>query len=173
MFIEVGKLYQEGKAMWAEGIKVDFENSGGQLYIVFNNPTKQEIEEIRKEDCKIGIFEKNEVIFLLFKFGDMEWMDVPYTVHLSKGLVLEKIQPGMGYAITILLINSANGILEAIRLVSMPTKISQLFYDAVQRQRIQIFDYSKYWNTLDKIYSQYETKDMVKMGTTEKVRGNL
>ena len=166
---EVGKIFEEGKTQYQEGCKFDFDNSGGVLYIFFNNPTSEEITSIKSGQMKAGFFCKENIIFMLWKFENMEWMDTPFSVHLSKGLVLEKIEPNMGYGITIFLINAGNGILEALRFISVSEKFSKEFYATVQKQRIDIFDISRFDRTLSQIYQTYSTKEMAKLGVTERV----
>ena len=42
--IEVGQLFEEGKTKYQEGIRFDFDQSGGTLFIMFKNPDEKEIE---------------------------------------------------------------------------------------------------------------------------------
>ena len=67
-------------------IVVDMTDSGLALYIVLNSPTKREIKEFRNGNFQIKKCIMGSVIFFLYKFGRLQWMDAPYNVHLSNNL---------------------------------------------------------------------------------------
>lgn len=156
--LKVGELFQEGKKKYQEGCKFDFGSSGGDLLIFFDKPTSKEILDITKGKCQIGLVEKNNIIFLLFKFGSQQWIDCPYNSFLSKDFELQETPEGMGYAINIYLIDSNSGILKGMRLVSMSTKFSKKFAEMISSQRyIENYDL-----ILNNIYTNYTTNDLVK-----------
>jgi len=162
---EVGKLFEEGKTRYNEGCIFDFDNTGGDLYIFFNSPTQKEIIDIKKGNCKIGIVEKNNIIFMLFKFGALEWIDCPYSKYLSKDFAMNSIEEGMGYAINMHLIEANTGILKVLRLVSMTTKFSKKFADLIiNQQKIDNYDFA-----LSNVYANYTTNDLVKFAEIMKV----
>jgi hypothetical protein len=51
----------------------------------------QKIKEIKDEKIKLGLIEEKGIIFLLFKFGHLPWMDTPYNVALSQPYELQEL----------------------------------------------------------------------------------
>lgn len=161
MLLEVGKLYKEGIYKYQEGIRFDFTNAGADLYIMYNSPTTKEIESIRRGNIEFGIYPSEEVLFMLFKFGNLQWMDAPYSVHLSNQLELQEPKDGLGYSLNVVLINASNGIVEVIRLIGLSTKFSIQLKKLIERQRERHFDRDQYALKLQEIYRNYKTSDLV------------
>ena len=67
---EVGQLLKEGVTKYQEGVRCDFTQDGLVLMLYFNNPTKEEIQDIKSGDFKIAYLQKEDIIFMLFKFGN-------------------------------------------------------------------------------------------------------
>lgn len=159
--LEVGKVIEKLKGM-PEEIKFDIADDGATLLILFKNPTKKEIEEIKAGELKFGMFIKENIIFILSKFGSMPWMDAPYHVKLSKNLTrLENIKDGEGYSCTIILTDTATGEIKALRFISFGTEYSRRLKKNVETQQNEGSDLIRYNKKLDGIMFNYSTKDMV------------
>lgn len=162
---EVGQLLKQGTTKYPEGTKFDIQRDGAVLFIFFNEPTVQEIEFIKNGKAKLGIWEKDNIIFFLSKFGDLSWMDAPYTVHLSPiHLELEYPQEGLGYALHIILVDAKTGIIKAMRLIGLSTRLSTTLYKYIKKQTESTFNQSYYDIILSRTYQNYTTNDMVKYG---------
>lgn len=167
---EVGKLFEEGKTQYQEGIKFDFNQGGGTLYILYDRPKQKEVEEIRKGRLQMGILYKQDIIFLLFKFGNLNWMDAPYSYQLSEPHELSTPEDDTGYSMTVLLIDAATGILKVVRQIGWPTKMSRQFHDYVAQQRNRDFSNHLYNAKLNEIYKNYTTNYLVGVADIYKVR---
>jgi hypothetical protein len=167
---EVGKLFEEGKTHYQEGVKFDFTQSGPILFLFFNRPTQKEVESVKTGKFEYGLYVKDEVIFLFFKFQGLEWMDAPYTVHLSEQFEFEEVEDGKGFALNIFLIDSSTGILEAIRLCGLSTKFSLEFQNAVQIQRNIPFDKTTYEKKINMVYGNYATSDLVQRANIYRIK---
>ena len=160
--IEVGKLFKEDVTRYSEGIKFDITDSGCNLLIYYVDPTTEEKEAITKGDFKYGYFREGNVILMLFRFGNQQWMDAPYSVHLSKNLTqLQDITGTQGFALNIYLINANNGILEGMRLVGLNTRLSKMLREDVLKQKDLTYD--GFPIKLNEIYRKYTTKSLVSM----------
>jgi len=160
--IEVGKPYP-GVHRIPESAIFDFNQAGGLLLIALDNPTKKEIQDIRKGDVKLGLLDKGGVIFLLSKFGSMNWMDSPYHVSMSGKYTLAPVfDVTQGYLLQIVLLNSNDRIVKVIRVVGMPHEMSLMFRDLVEKQRGTSIN--EYYPRLHEIYTRYSTEDLVKVG---------
>lgn len=159
--LEVGQLFEEGKTKYNEGTRFDFQQSGPILYLFFSRPSERETEWIRAGKFELGFTEKDEIIFMLFKFGGMNYVDAPYSVHLSKEFTFDELQEGMGFGLNVNLIDASTGILKVIRYVGLSTDFSRRFMKAVERQRKIDFDKTKYFAAIQQIYGNYSTDDLV------------
>lgn len=158
---EVGKLLEEGITRYNEGVKFDFQQSGPVLLLFFNRPTEKEVESIKKGKLEIGFYVKDEVIFMLFKFQSLEWMDAPYSVHLSNPFTFDDIEPGQGFGLTIFLVDASTGILRALRYSGLSTDFSFKLQDAILNQKNLPFDAVVYNQKFMSIYNNYSTSDLV------------
>jgi hypothetical protein len=160
--LEVGQLLNEGETKFAESIKFDFQQSGPVMIIFFERPTDKEIESIRAGKLEFAFYEKDEIIFILSKFQGIEWMDAPYTVHLSKPFEFQEMQEGLGFGLQIILVDAATGIIKAMRYVGLSTQFSIKLKKAIEAQREQPWDLHRYDVRLQNIYNNYSTSDLAK-----------
>jgi hypothetical protein len=170
MLYKVGELLEEGKTSYQEGVRFDYTHDGAILLLFYNNADEKELLDIRKGSLKIGMYVKDEVIFMLFKFASQNWIDAPYSVHLSKLYEFDNIAEGMGIGLHIFLVDASTGILKAMRLIGLPTKFSKSFQKAVLAQKEIEFDKSKYAQKINMVYGNYSTDDLVEGAEIVKFR---
>lgn len=161
---ELGKVIEKFKNH-SEGVIFDIDDCGANLLVFYNSPTKKEIEQFGAlKDFKIKFLELYGVIMLAIKVGNLDWMDAPYTPHLSHNLTeLATINEGQGLALTILLIDAVTGEVKKLRLLALPEKFSRKLLNAVSEQRGKKFDIQEYARAVNRIYSTYTTKQIAKM----------
>lgn len=159
----VGELYKSGITKYNEGARFDFTQSGAVLELYFKSPTINEVQEIKNGCFKTGFVEFAGVIFMLFKFGNLNWIDAPYSVHLSKPFEFEEPTRGSGYGLNIFFIDANTGILKNIRYIGLSTEFSLSFKNAVLKQRKAEFNNNYYSAALQNIYLKYTTNDLVKL----------
>ena len=161
-YLEVGKPYDPEKKNYREEVKFDFGQSGATLIIAFNSPSVKEIDHIKNSDIEVGVYPKDELLFMLFKFGTLNWIDAPYSVHLSEPFTLEEIPEEMGYSLFIVLIDAATGIVKALRTIGLSTKFSRQLQKLILNQKMLPFDKNEYLNKIALINNNYSTKDLTK-----------
>jgi hypothetical protein len=148
----------------------DFSTEGGTLYIAYERPTEIEIMNFRKGKASLGLVEVNGIIFILAKYGDQDWLDVPYHVNFSREFKLPLLEDAtLGYPILTIFLDSKDRVIKAIRLFAMPHEMSLNFNIMVEKQRntsIEDFD-----AMLDMIYKEYTTADLVKKAKIYKLPG--
>lgn len=150
-----------------DGINVQFDDGGLTIYLFMYQPNSFEIKNCSSgSDLKVRLLMKSGIIFFFFKFGDLEWKDAPYTVHLSKDLShLTDIADNMGYLATVLLIDTATGKPAEIRCVGIDTGTSRLLNKMIQEQKELPFDHDTHNTTIQKIYSTYTTRELLKQAS--------
>ena len=65
-----------------DGVKFDLTDTGGILIITMSKPTSEERKAF-KDGIKLRFAIANDIIFLLVKLGNTNWMDSPYYRSLS------------------------------------------------------------------------------------------
>jgi hypothetical protein len=166
--LEVGKTYKEGLTRIPEGRIFYFKKDGGIIKIIFDNPLDSEIDEINKGEVKIGLLEKEGIIFFFIKFGELPWLEALYHVDFSETLdLMEPIDENKDYALQIVLIDGMTGIVHALNLTGLPQAMSKRLKELIEKQRkTQIRDFDK---VLNKIYSKYETDALVEEAETYRI----
>jgi len=159
---EVGELFEEGKIKYQEGIKFDFDQSGAMLFLFFNHPTEDEVKNTKKGSLELRLCSMSNVIIILTKLEGMQWMDAPYSVHLSQPFEFDEIGPDQGVGLSIFLIDAATGVLKAMRYVGLSNDFSNRLKEVINEQKITDFDTRQYQQSINNIYSAYSTNEMLK-----------
>ena len=143
----------------SDGIHLEFDG-GFMLMCTFNRPTAKEKKEFKNGVPQFDIAVVNDVIFFLARFGTLNWMDVPFNIHLypdNRISLLEEPGPTQGYGLHVMLIDSATGALVHQRLIGLDHDLSMRLRDAIIHQPV-IPDYNQ---RLQLIMGQYTTEDLV------------
>lgn len=161
--LEVGQLFEPGRTRYDEGVKFEFTQSGPILLIFFDRPTEKEIEAIRAGKFQTKFYEHDNVIFMLFKFGSLNWIDAPYSVHLSPPFEFaeELDQDNLGFGLQIFLIDAATGILKVMRYIGLGHDFSIQLREAILQQKEQPFNQNAYNLKVNEIYRRYTTDQLV------------
>ena len=165
--LKVGAIYpmEIGKA---EGVMVDVDDSGIYVKVRFCSPTSEELKQFDSgKPFQMKLLKLRNIIFPLFKFGNLNWMDAPYSVHLSRNLThLEVPEEGIGMAMTIVLFDTRTGMLCKNRLIGLSTDMTKKLIKMIQEQKEKPFNKMEYDRNLRDIYAGYSTKKLVKMATS-------
>lgn len=159
---EVGKPFREGITRYPEGIKFDIDYDKCNLFIYAVNPTDKARQAMMKSSLKYGYFKEDNVIVMLFKFGSHKWIDVPYSVHMSKSNTeLKKINGEEGFLLNIYIINAKTGNVEDIRIEKLDARLSSILRNDILEQKK--LEYRGFNSKLDEFYSKFSTKALVSM----------
>lgn len=159
--LEVGQVLPELKDT-PEGVRFTMTDSGAELLLCFHKPTNYEINEVKAGRVRFGMFVTEDIIFILSKFGDLEWMDAPFHVALTRNLTeLQEVEPGQGYSCLVILIDTSTGEVKTLRLVSFNTEFSRRLKHNIENQSKESFNQVEYDSKLLSIMRRYSTRDMV------------
>lgn len=150
---------------YQECVKFDISDSGAVMLVFFNNPLPSEIDQFKAGNSfEIRFTEIYGVIMMTVKIGNLNWMDAPYTPHLSKHLTTFQLpDDNHGLGLTLILVDTATGEIKHMRLLGLSEKFSKRLFGIVMEQKVSEFDTRKYDNAIDRIYSAYSTAQIVKM----------
>lgn len=163
MTLEVDQLLKENITSYPDGSRFDITDSGSTLFLYLSKPTSEEIQAIKRGKFQIAYYVDDDVIFILLKFENMNWIDAPYNIHLSKQLTkINKIEDGQGLSLTILLVDASSGILKSMRLIGLPSEFSKNLKNDIDNQSLVDFDIQKYDLKVISICKEYTTDELIK-----------
>lgn len=148
-----------------EGVQFDIADDGATMLVFFQNPKAEEIEQFKSgKNFEIRFTELYGVIMITVKIGSLNWMDAPYTPHLSKNLTKFQLpNEGQGLGLALILVDAATGEIKHIRLLGLSERFTKKLFGVVMDRKMSDFDITEYNNTLNRIYSTYPTNQIVKM----------
>ena len=148
-----------------EGALFDMADDGATMIVFFDRPDQKEIEQFKSEHSfEIRFVQIKNVIMVLAKIGNLNWIDSPYTPHLSKYLTrLESPEHGCGLALTILLVDCFTGNICSIRLLGLSERFTKSLFNAVLDVWKKEWNKLVYATNMNRIFMSYSTKDLVKM----------
>ena len=163
-FCAVGQVVDSFKNH-QEGVVFDITDSGAIMKIFCRRPTQEEMEQFKDgKQFEIRFIELYGVIMITVKIGNLNWMDAPYTPHLSKNLSeLQPIGTNQGLALTIMLIDTATGEIKHLRLIGLSEKFTKQLFKTVAEQKRKPFSVAEYSHNIYRIFSTYSTVQLAKM----------
>lgn len=147
-----------------ECVKFDITDDGAMLLVFFQNPTKKEIEEFASgKYFEIRFLELDQVIMVTTKIGDLNWMDAPYTPHLSPNLTTFQIpDESQGLGLMLVLIDAVTGEIKTLRLLGLSEEFTRKLFGVAIEHRMDEFDPKKYNESLQRI-STYRTSQIAEL----------
>lgn len=163
----VGKVYKEAIGH-PDGVLFDVDDCGILVKVYMSRPTLEELEQFDVDKSfQMKLVELRNIIFPLFKFGNLNWMDAPYCVHLSRNLSgLEVPSEGYGWGMHISLYDTKTGTLCKNKLIGLSTKMTKDLIEMIKKQYKKPFNVAEYDANLQMVYAAYPTKALVKMATS-------
>lgn len=148
-----------------EGTVFDISDTGATLTVFFQNPIDKEIEQFKSgSSFEMRFAELYGVIMITVKIGNLNWMDAPYSPHLSKELTkFELPAEGQGLGLTLFLVDTATGEIKHMRLIGLSERFTKRLFGAVMEQKMKEFSKADYANSINRIFSAYKTSQIVKM----------
>lgn len=162
----VGQPLNPEIRQWDEGTHYNFRSSGHELVISFRQPQRAEVQAVKEGDAKFALVVKDDLIVLVFKFGSQPWSDAPYTWHRVKKD--ERVLPDLPReheraALTTFMINADGGFILAMRYMTFSSDFTAKLHQAIRDQAQQSFDQVRYDRQLRRLYSQYQSHELVKI----------
>jgi hypothetical protein len=158
--LEVGQLFEPGRTHYDEGTKFEFTQGGPVLFIMFERPTEKEIEAVRAGKFIMKFYEHDNIVFMLFKFEGVPWIDAPYNINLSPLFEFEQMSETQGFGLQIYLVDAATGILKVIRYVGLGHEFSVRLREAMEKQKAIPFNLDTYNFKINDIYKRYRPEDL-------------
>lgn len=157
----VGTIYHPGKTRWQDGTDFNFRSGVLELRMFFSHLSGSDIRAIKNGPCTFALAVIEDIIYFLFEFGRAcPWSDNSYSIHLvseNERTVPPELKPGEMATLTIILVSSEDGIIRAMRQISLGHDFSKALYDAIREQATQPFDRAEHDARIARVYRQYPT----------------
>ena len=136
----------------------DVTDDGSLLFIIMQNPTAHEIKQISSKDKRIRMNCFGYVLWLTFKFGELEWFDAPYNPHLSKHVDFPRHIDFVCNDISIVLVDSSDGKVKYCTRLKYNDAFAASLKTGIAVSYGQVFDEKKYDDLLDFVRSKASPK---------------
>ncbi len=150
--------------MYKEGVQFDIVGVDFILNIYYPNCAKDELEDFKVDSFEARLLFKDNILFIIFKAGNMPWMEAPYYKYLSRDLDEDVLDYLLLNPIKVSLIDTAKQIVLATKTITTDIVfMSKLVNYIFDQKKISLEEYDK---KLDKIYSKYTTLDLLDQADT-------
>lgn len=149
----------------SESTLFDIDDSGAAMLVFMKNPTPIEIEQFKVgTNIEIRFTELQNVIMITAKIGLLNWMDAPYSPHLSRNLTMFQIpNKNLGLKLRLILVDAATGEIKYIRALELSGMFTKQLFCAIMEQKIRDFDINIYAKSISKIFSTYPTTKIARI----------
>lgn len=159
--LELGKVHKEYIGM-PEGISSTLTESGVQVLITFDKPIQEEITQIRSGQAQFKLLLKNDIPFMLSKFGKLDWMESPIRVDDEQLQGINNMNDvALGYGMYVILTDVSTGIIHALRAIGLGNGFSKELNKMLLRA--PILSKEEYIKKVFAVQRAYTTKELVKM----------
>ena len=160
---EVGKRYSETKKHWPEGVDYNYRKQQHELRLFYRTPSESEIENIRRAPARFALSVQGDIIFFLAKFGDEEWVDCGFNIHLvpKNERQLPPAKLNGKPLVTVLLIDAETGILKVFRVLTFSDEFIRKLHAAITAQATKPFPAMSDYNAqVDNVYRRYTSRQL-------------
>lgn len=158
---EVGKAFPLPPQ--GEGVTFSVEPYTMLLIYRFNRPSQEEIKEFSEGKVELALTRLRSVMFILSRFGRLNWADAPYSTHLTeREKSLPVVAEGQrGYALDCFMVDSADNTLKAHRLVRMTPEFSEKIRLAMEKDAEDSMDPARFNKAVGDVYANFSVKDLL------------
>jgi hypothetical protein len=149
VLLKVGEPYMGKKRGWPQGAQYNFDAAGHILQLFFERPTMGEVQAIQKEKIELALYvtDDDQIIELAYSAPGIPWSDAPYYWHLvphERRAMPQELEGEQRPLLEIHLVDTATGLLRAIRKVSMSPAFGARLHEAIRAQAAAPADVERY-----------------------------
>lgn len=160
--LEVGSRIKKFEG--AEGVTLNITDGGLILAVRFRNPSSSEMEEFKQNKrFEIRFLTLKNVMVFTVKIGELEWLDAPYSPHLSETFSFPVLTKEGGLALNLILADSSDGEIVSLRLIGTSYKFSTELIKEVNKLKEMPFNEKEYDKNIQEIFEKYSTKVLASM----------
>lgn len=167
----VGQLYNPSVRSWTEGNQYNFRGGAHELLLFLEDPSRHEIDAVRKGPCEFALYVEPPLISLCYQFADarghgLPWSDANYSFHQVREKLPDEAQLPIGWEegspetralLDVILIDAASGIVRAQRAVTWSPEFTRAIHRAIREQAHRPWDAAEYARAQRELYQHYPT----------------
>ena len=139
--VAIGKPLFEERTELPEAVEYSYQSGDHTLLLSMKNLHPQEIEAVREAEAEFGLYCENGVIFLLYRFGEaLPWSDSAFSwwnvAEEDRRIPALQTNPAERILLKIILVESATGIVKAIRVTTLSPVFTEKLHDAIREQAV-------------------------------------
>lgn len=145
-----------------DGTMMAFEGGTPTLYVIAPQfeigGGEQEWKRLLYDELKLGLFTYSGVMLLAAKMGKREWVDAPYSPHLSQREDIPMrhcYDSGEAMPMNIIFVRSNDGMVMSVRPVALPTAFSNEMVSSIYDLLEKPFDLMNYRESIHRIQFLY------------------
>lgn len=159
--LEVGKCYPKLVSGLDSLCAATISESGIDLHVEYANPTQDETSSYASGDADVRFADAHGAVFLLAKFGGLNWIDCP--VYLNDGKTkLDPVSPGHTYALHLSFFDSKSGKLLALRTLGISRQSAIRLYNLYVQYKDEPYDPRSAQAKVERVYASYSTTDLLR-----------
>ena len=137
--VAIGKPLFEKRTELPEAIEYNYQSGDHTLLLSMKNLHPKEIEAVRCETVEFGLHCENEIVFLLYRFGEiLPWSDSAFSwwnvAEEDRRVPAPQANPAERILLKIILAEAATGIVKAIRVTTFSPEFTEKLHEAIRRQ---------------------------------------
>ena len=157
--LQVGQPFTPERTEWdPDSFEYRYFNGNHLLQICVASPSSKEIEAFSEGAVRIGLYVEHGVIFFIFKLeGVMAWSDQAFSIHLvhQANQEIPAVETGKRIGLSLVLVDANNGLVSALRFVTLSPHYSQVFYRELRRQAAEPFNIDNHNRSINLVYKTH------------------
>jgi len=157
-----------------EGAQFTFGPSGPHLRLLLVEPTPPELANVRHGAAEFALVRYESVLFFLAKFGDGEWMDAPFSIHIEppeRRALPSEFRPGLHYALYVDVIDPLRQRQHGSRVVTFSPAFSERLHCEVERQLAAPSGLADYCRDIGAAYARFPLSSSMLPAAVARTRG--
>lgn len=158
-----------------EAVEYNYHDAGHELRLIWRDPSAREIEAVRRGAARFALYTHRDVVFFLYRFGEMPWSDAPFSWHLvpeGRRRVPERAGPETRALLQVQLIESRSGTVLALRTLTLSPEFTRLLHAAIRRQSEAPWPgRASYDAQLHEAYRRFPTSAQMAKNATARTKG--
>ena len=148
------------------GCAFEYDDGGAFLKIFFNRPTEKEIEDVRHGNIQMGYYVRDNVIFLVAKFGSIKWVDMPFNIRRYERLATSTLDLSLtfegkeGLSILIMMVDSHDGTIKALRQIASSHRFAVGLMKEMVTQISMPYNDMDFQMTINSVYAALMPEDI-------------
>ena len=137
--VAIGKPLFEARRELPEAIEYNYQAGDHTLLLSMKNLHPKEIEAVRCDEAEFGLYCENGIVFLLYRFGEtLPWSDSAFSwwnvAEEDRRIPALRANPAERILLKIILVESATGIVKAIRVMTFSPEFTEKLHEAIRQQ---------------------------------------